>query len=196
MEDGLPKNTLRRAVLLRLKAKHSAQRVADSAALRARLSPILQEHERRMARPLRMALYAPLPHEVDLMPLLHEHPQHAYAFPRCLAGRQLAFHLVRCPERDLSPGAMGILTPLPQLPQLAPEEIDMLLVPGVAFSSTGARLGYGGGYYDNFIPRCTNARVLALAYPEQMVAHIPCEPHDVCLPQIIHLSSTKAEHHP
>ncbi len=196
MEDRLPKNELRRAVLQRLKAKPSAQRAADSAALRAQLSPILQEQEHRLSRPLRMALYAPLPHEVNLMPLLREHPQHAYAFPRCLAGRRLTFHLVRRPEEDLVPGAMGILTPRPHLPHLVPEDIDLLLVPGVAFTSAGERLGYGGGYYDSFIPRCVNARVLALAYPEQLVAHIPCEPHDVRLPHLIHLPATNAGSQP
>ncbi len=181
------KAALRQDVLTRLKAKPGAQRAADSAALRALLVPLFAEQGRRLARPLRIALYAPLPHEVDLLPLLREHPQHAYGFPRCLPGRQLAFHVVREPARELVPGTLGILAPLPQLPLMAPEDIDLMLVPGVAFSEDGARLGYGGGYYDRFIPRCTNARLIALAFKEQLVpaGSIPCEPHDVRVGQII-----------
>ncbi len=187
METRLQKAELRRRILTQLKSGHPAQRAADSAALRARLSPILAEREQTLARPLTVALYAPLPHEVNLMPLLHEHPQHRYAFPRCLPGRQLAFHGVGSPAEDLVPGDMGILTPRASLPCLEPEAIDLLLVPGVAFTESGERLGYGGGYYDNFIPRCRNARILALAFAQQMVSGIPCEAHDLCLPQVLHL---------
>ncbi len=185
MEARLQKATLRQAVLARLRAKDSAQRAAESAALRALLSPILAEMEQALTRPLRIALYAPLPHEVDLMPLLQEHPQHCYAFPRCLRGRQLAFHCVQNPTSELAAGAMGILTPGATLPCLAPQEIDLLLVPGVAFTPAGARLGYGGGFYDTFIPRCCNARLLALAFAEQMVESLPTEAHDLQLPQVI-----------
>ncbi len=181
------KAALRRSVLRRLKAMDSAQRAADSAALRARLLPLLADMEAQLARPLSIALYAPLPHEVDLIPLLQACPQHRYAFPRCHAGRRLSFHLVREPAQELQPGAMGIPTPAATLPCMAPEEVDLLLVPGVAFTEQGERLGYGGGFYDSLIPCCTQARLLALAFAEQMLPEIPCEAHDVRLPQLLHL---------
>ncbi len=192
MEIRRQKLALRQRVLAALKGKPSAQLAADSAALRARLSPLLAEMELSRARPLNVALYAALPHEVDLLPLLHEHPQHHYAFPRCHTGRRMSFHLVQNPAQELQPGAMGIATPLPQLPYLPPEEIDLLLVPGVAFTPEGARLGYGGGYYDTYIPRCQRARVLALAFAEQVVEAIPTEPHDLPLPQLI-LAATSTQ---
>ncbi len=185
MDAASEKKRLRAAVLARLKARPGAQRAADSAALRALLLPILEEMTQALARPLGIALYAPLPHEVNLMPLLHEHPQHRYAFPRCRPGRQLSFHLVSSPEIDLQPGAMGILAPREELPCLAPGDIDLLLVPGVAFTAAGERLGYGGGYYDTYIPRCPNARLLALAFREQILAALPCEAHDVRVELIV-----------
>ncbi len=191
MEPGKQKAELRQAVLSRLKSKPSAQRAADSAALRARLFPLLAEMERALGRPLRIALYAALPHEVDLLPLLQEEPQHSYAFPRCHAGRQMSFHLVSSPARELEAGAMGIATPKATLPCLRPEEIDLILVPGVAFSRNGERLGYGGGFYDNFIPRCPQARLLALAFAEQMVESIPTEPHDIRLPLVIQAATSR-----
>ena len=46
-------------------------------------------------------------------------------------------------------------------------------------------MGYGGGYYDRFIPRCTRARVLALAFEEQIYDVLPTEEHDLRIPLII-----------
>ncbi len=189
MDTANAKKYLRQAVLARLKARTSAQRAADSAALRALLYPIMDAMEQGLGRPLRLALYAALPHEVDLMPLLQERPQHACAFPRCLPGRRLAFHAVREPESEMELGAMGIMTPRAELPLMSPESIDLLLVPGVAFTRAGERLGYGGGFYDTLIPRCTSARLLALAFAEQMVEQIPTEAHDVRLPQVVSLAA-------
>ncbi len=193
MDARQQKAALRQTVLTRLKAKPGAQRAADSAALRAQLSPILAELEIGLCRTLNIALYAALPHEVDLLPLLQEHPQHRYAFPRCHKERLMRFHVVSSPADELCPGAMGILTPLPHLPEMPPQSIDLLLVPGVAFTAEGARLGYGGGYYDSFIPRCPQARLLALAFEEQMVDALPTEAHDLRLPHLI-LSATSKCH--
>ncbi len=187
MDRVAAKKSLRATVLSRLKARASAQRAADSAALRALVSSVLAEMESSLSRPLHVALYAALPHEVDLLPLLREHPQHCYAFPRCQHQRQMSFHVVRAPEEELRPGAMGILTPLPHLRAMEPEEIDLMLVPGVAFTKQGERLGYGGGFYDTIMPRCPQARLLAVAFAEQVVEQLPTEEHDIRLPQVLHL---------
>ncbi len=181
----MSKAHLRTAVLTRLRAIPAARRVAGSAALRALLRPILMEMEAACGRPLRVALYAALPHEVDLLPLLQEYPQHCYAFPRCGRGRQMRFLCVSSPATELQPGAMDIPAPLPHLPEMPPESIDLLLVPGVAFTASGERLGYGGGFYDTFIPRCPQARLAALAFAEQMVEALPTEEHDVRLPLVL-----------
>ncbi len=195
MEAALHKAEQRQAVLARLKAMNSAQRAAQSAALRALLLPLMQEMECRLARPLCVALYAPLQHEVNLLPLLEEEPQHRYVFPRCLPGRQLAFHVVSSPAEELEAGAHGILAPRASLPCAAPQELDLLIVPGVAFTPAGDRLGYGGGYYDRFIPRCPQARMLALAFAEQMVETLPTEAHDLRVPLVIQ-PATRAGNQP
>lgn len=55
---------------------------------------------------------------------------------------------------DLTPGTWGILEPKPEaMRPVDPTEIDFVIVPGVAFDPAGNRLGYGGGYYDRFLPR-------------------------------------------
>lgn len=176
----ITKQELRREALQRLKAAALADPAQlRSATLRRKLAAVLGGDSRCVA------IYAPLPHEINLLPLLQEYPQHRYVFPLCLPGRQLQFRHVLSPEGDLIPGAMNIPEPAAHTTIVPPEEIDILIVPGVAFTRSGARLGYGGGYYDRFIPRCTRARVLALAFEEQLVTELPAEPHDLYIPELI-----------
>jgi 5-formyltetrahydrofolate cyclo-ligase len=66
------------------------------------------------------------------------------------------------------------------------EDIDLVLVPGLAFDENGYRLGYGGGWYDRFTTKLRNGVKLAgLAYEEQVVRSLPAEPHDLRLDMII-----------
>lgn len=134
-----------------------------------------------------VAIYAPLPHEVNLLPLVQEYPQHRFAFPLCLPDHQLEFRIAADTRLDLRPGKMGIPEPAPHTRAVMPEEIELIIVPGVAFTLTGERLGYGGGYYDRFLPRCRRARILALAFAEQLEAALPTDSHDQRIPEIIHL---------
>lgn len=70
--------------------------------------------------------------------------------------------------------------------RVAPKEIDALVAPLVGFDDEGNRLGYGGGCYDAFLPRLRpDALVVAVAFEEQRVAHVPTEPHDLKLSHII-----------
>lgn len=174
------KKQLRREVLQRLKVAAAADPAqCRSAELRRMLAPMLE------GEPCCVAIYAPLPHEVNLLPLMPEYPQHRYVFPLCLPENRLRFHVVESVERDMEPGAMGIPAPASHTQSVQPEEIDLLIVPGVAFTRKGERMGYGGGYYDRFIPRCNNARVLALAFREQLVDALPTEEHDLLIPELI-----------
>ncbi|SHE93009.1 5-formyltetrahydrofolate cyclo-ligase [Desulfofundulus australicus DSM 11792] len=81
---------------------------------------------------------------------------------------------------DLAPGTWDILEPRPEcLRPLEPEELDLVIVPGVAFDLQGNRLGYGGGFYDRFLPRTRPDTVwLALAFEVQIRPHILTGPHD------------------
>lgn len=171
------KDSLRREMLLRLRALSPEYVQAASAQLRAMLRPLLEGVHH-------ICLYAPLPHEVNLLPLLEELPGRSYYFPRCLPGRQMSFHRVQEPERELVPGAMGIRTPLASLPALDPQEAELVVLPGLAFeeqANGGAtRLGYGGGYYDRYLPQlAAGARTVALALPEQLITELPTDEHDV-----------------
>lgn len=65
-------------------------------------------------------------------------------------------------------------------------ELDMVVVPLVAFDRTGARLGYGGGCYDRYLPTVApECLIVGIAFDEQRVDHIPTDAHDLPLPSIV-----------
>lgn len=69
----------------------------------------------------------------------------------------------------------------------APADLDAVAVPLVAFDDEGNRLGYGGGNYDRLLPRLrADALVVGVAFDEQRVPAVPCEPHDRPLARIVH----------
>jgi 5-formyltetrahydrofolate cyclo-ligase len=81
--------------------------------------------------------------------------------------------------KDLVPGTFGILEPPPGKP-LPPEKLDLVLMPGLAFSPRGQRLGFGAGYYDQVIPRLREgALAVGLCFSFQVLDPVPCAPHDV-----------------
>ncbi|MFA6489827.1 MAG: phosphoribosylglycinamide formyltransferase [Candidatus Micrarchaeia archaeon] len=85
----------------------------------------------------------------------------------------------------LKAGAFGILEP-PENPEqkAAPEEMDLVIVPGVSFDRRGHRIGYGMGYYDSLLSKMKCPKI-GLAYEVQIVPHVPDEPHDVAVDKIV-----------
>jgi 5-formyltetrahydrofolate cyclo-ligase len=83
-------------------------------------------------------------------------------------------------DSDLAESAYGILEPRPEaLRPAAPEEIDFVLAPGLAFDRRGFRLGYGGGYYDRLLSRMRPGAVTAaIAFSFQIHDEIPADATD------------------
>jgi len=83
-------------------------------------------------------------------------------------------------ESDLEVGNYDIPEPRGECLRPVPaEEIDVVLMPGVAFDDSGGRLGYGGGYYDRFLERCgPRCALIAVAFEIQIIEHVPCADHD------------------
>lgn len=83
-------------------------------------------------------------------------------------------------EEDLTPSAFGVLEPKPHaLRPFPPEKLDLVLVPGVVFDPKGYRIGYGGGYYDRFLPTLpTSTPTIGLAHGIQVVDALTPDPYD------------------
>lgn len=73
----------------------------------------------------------------------------------------------------------------PQGPAIDPSEIDLVIVPGLAFTDRGARLGYGGGYYDRFLAELPAVPTVAVCFSEQLVDELPTDGHDVLVQRVI-----------
>lgn len=82
---------------------------------------------------------------------------------------------------DLQPGTYGILEPRPDcLRPIEPSEIDLVIVPGVAFDLCGNRLGYGGGYYDRFLSQTRpDTLFIAPAFELQVLPQVFPDEHDI-----------------
>lgn len=83
-------------------------------------------------------------------------------------------------KTDLEEGVWGIKEPRPIMPEILPADIDLILVPGVAFDKKGFRLGYGGGFYDRFL-QITKALTIGVCYDFQIINSVPVERWDVPL---------------
>jgi 5-formyltetrahydrofolate cyclo-ligase len=73
-------------------------------------------------------------------------------------------------QSEVERGRYGIPEPKPEFRRpFPPEEIDLVVVPGLAFDERGYRIGYGAGHYDRFLARCPQALSVGLAYEMQIV---------------------------
>ena len=106
--------------------------------------------------------------------------------PRVLGPRTMTMLQVTDPAADLVPGTWGIPEPRDGLPVLEPQLFEAAVVPGAAFALDGARCGYGGGFYDAYLPRLAPGTPrVALAFEVQVLDELPCEPHDLLVDAIV-----------
>lgn len=123
-------------------------------------------------------IYRAVRGELDLGELVHIAPDKRYVYPLCLdAGEMVAL----LPGEDAwQKGAYGIEEPVRALSEeVQPEEIDMVICPCTAFDGAGRRMGMGAGYYDRYLPKCSNAVIAALAFDEQRAASVPVQDWDI-----------------
>jgi 5-formyltetrahydrofolate cyclo-ligase len=98
-------------------------------------------------------------------------------------GRDLALFEIKDFDRDTAPGAWDIPEPRETMP-VTIHEVDLMIVPGLAFDENGNRLGYGAGFYDRILPTYRRMTV-ALAFEEQIVPDVPVSIHDIPVKKIV-----------
>jgi 5-formyltetrahydrofolate cyclo-ligase len=100
-------------------------------------------------------------------------------YPRVVRGtRELVFHHVA--DDQWEKGPFGIREPAAHSPVRAVQDIDVFIVPGVAFTRDGRRIGRGAGYYDSTLAlRNPQAQMVGVAFECNVVERVPTEPHDV-----------------
>lgn len=170
------------------RARFRAARQAVAPEARAAASRRIVERVRRLpevAAAEAVHLFWPLPDEVDLRPLADALRQRGavVALPAVVGPRALAHRRYLGADR-LVPGRWGVMEPALDAPPVSPHEIDVVLVPALAVGRDGSRLGYGAGFYDEFLATTTASRV-GVVPASGLVDSVPTEPHDARLDVIV-----------
>lgn len=175
----MTKKKLRKEMRALNRALDPAVRAAASVRIVARI-----EHLPEFAESRTVGLFCALPDEPDL----------SSALERWRAAKRLvvprvegdAMRFFEYDPRRLVPGAFGILEPGPDARLCGPGEIDLLLVPGVAFTAGGLRCGRGKGYYDRYLAQTAfRGFRLGVCFAHQLVDALPAEPHDIRMDGVI-----------
>ncbi len=176
------KAELRSLLLQRRDAVPAELRIEHGQAILARLSAT----EAFQSAGVVMA-YCGVGSEIDTRPLLRAALRggKTLALPKVnRAAGILDIFAVRDLDADLESGVWGIREPNPgTCARVAPAELDVILVPGIAFDLEGGRIGYGEGFYDRFLRACHDAGsrpvTVAAAFSFQLLDAVPMERHDV-----------------
>ncbi len=175
-----PKHQLRATARARRAALSKPLRRSHSASICSHLTESAPWREAKT-----VAIYASFRAEVDTDELLRRAIRDGkqLLLPKVVAPKMpLAFFEVRPDSSDawpLTEGAFGVQEPNDSCAEVPLDHIDLLIVPALALDTTGARLGWGGGFYDRTLERCSGAKVLAVVFDCQIVESVPVSEHDL-----------------
>lgn len=123
--------------------------------------------------------YMALPDEIDLFPLIKQYPDKNWYLPRVATKSTLAFHRFS-PGDPLIPSRFGIKEPEASAPLLGSrEQADLIFVPGLMLDREGFRLGFGKGYYDQFLADSSNLPSVCPVPNALLMDRLPRERWDI-----------------
>ena len=188
----MTKNELRRLV----RQRKACLSVEERQALSYQISQQVLESEWWVSART-ILLYHALPDEVDTSLLLRSalsiegellnyssDYQKVVLLP-VVVGEELELRQYTGPD-SMKEGAFGILEPVGEaFPVWRYPEVDLAIIPGMAFDGQGHRLGRGKGYYDRLLPRLTRCRKVGLCFDFQLVDDVPFEDYDVVMDGVV-----------
>ena len=175
------KAALRRRILAQLAGLSPAERERSDAMLFERFLQLPQVQDSR-----RLLLFLGVPgREPDTARLLPRLLASGYqlSLPRMLPEHGMEFRRYD-PDRPLVQARFGIREPGEDCPLVPKDWGEVILVPGAAFDREGCRLGFGGGYYDRWLPGFPGFRV-GLCREAALQDRLPREPHDCRVDRVL-----------
>ena len=196
----MDKTELRQAVIARRDAIEPDVRAAKSADVCARLVELLGRSD--PAAPRTVAVYAAMGSEANPAAFAAAAAKRGWrvAYPCMLSaidaaacGQRMCMRAVAADDASAAPFIAHPTRAFAttdidssRFPIVPAEALNMIVVPLVAFDRAGARLGYGGGCYDRYLPTLSaSCHIIGIAFEEQRVDRVPTDVHDLPLPNII-----------
>ena len=134
-----------------------------------------------------LAVYLASPDEINIDPYIAYmlHAGVEVVAPRWNGETYELAKLKGLDETNLRRGPMGIREPV-DADIVEPKKVDAWIIPGLAFTRGGKRLGYGGGWYDRFLASAPKGAIkIGVAYSFQIVDDLPAEQHDIPLTDVV-----------
>ena len=172
------KSKLRKQVLQEMKAVPQKQKIAMDQALTERFLNHPVYHEAKV-----VATYLSFPHEFQTQGLIDQVLKDGkkVLIPKTYPKGRMEF-VVYDPQQ-LKKTSFGLLEPQGDLEVVKPSQIDLLHVPGLAFTREGYRIGYGGGYYDRYLENFAG-QTMSTIYPCQIQTFNP-DSHDIPVQEVL-----------
>ena len=130
-----------------------------------------------------VSIFVSLPDEPQTTTFIEQllHEQKRVVVPR-IEGDEMNFYDI---SEGVEIGSFGIMEPISTTP-IEPSQIEVMIVPGVAFTPSGLRCGRGKGFYDRYMSRSGfRAYTIGVCYPCQVIDELPCEEHDKKVDKVI-----------
>jgi len=179
---GLTKAQIRSKILLRLKRQKEAERNRKSRLIKARL---LRNKVFKQAKIV--MFYIAFGGEVNTEEMIREAKKigKLICVPICRKNKETMQPAIFEEHAKLKKGPYGVLEPVSEA-LVKPEDLDLIIVPGLAFDKKGNRLGRGKGCYDRFLSKLSeNTPSIGLAFDFQILPLIPTTSYDISVDKII-----------
>jgi 5-formyltetrahydrofolate cyclo-ligase len=180
----MTKREVRRLMKRRLNAQPKEERLRKSLLIWRKLTRLAA-----FRRAAWVCTYVALPYEVQTWQMIEKMLEAGkrVVVPWVLSTGELALCEIREPLADLAPGAFGVLEPVVRnRKSVALDQLDLVLVPGLAFDAQGHRLGHGKGYYDRLLAKLPDGvPTVGLGYDFQLLKRLPAEPHDRAVTRVL-----------